>query len=140
MLRESIGAILNISIRFEESLKGFSSTTLNDRRLRWFNWDVDEQKRKHWLGKTAKSNKKTWINQDVSVRGNSLSICRESLISRIGSSFCVWAKVRDKFFLNRVVQTWNSLTISIVVSPSLNYFKSVLKKCDDYLINTQQYR
>ena len=59
-----------------------------------------------------------------SVRGNSLSMRRESFSSRVRNSFCSWATIRDNFFVNRVVQTWNSLPNNIVTSPSLNSFKS----------------
>ena len=45
---------------------------------------------------------------EVSVRGNSLSMCREPFSSRVRNNFCSSATTRDKFFENRVVQTWNS--------------------------------
>ena len=60
----------------------------------------------------------------VSLRGNSLSIRRESFSSRVKNSFCSWATIRDNFFVNRIVQTWNSLPNNIVTSPSLTSFKS----------------
>ena len=59
-----------------------------------------------------------------SLRGNSLSMRRESFSSRVRNSFCSWATIRDNIFVNRVVQTWNSLPNNIVTSPSLNSFKS----------------
>ena len=62
----------------------------------------------------------------ANTRGNSLNMRRESFSSRIRNSFCSWATIRDNFFVNRVVQTWNSLPNSIVTSPSLNSFKSAL--------------
>ena len=60
----------------------------------------------------------------TSLRGNSLSMHRESFSSRVRNSFCSWATIRDNFFLNRVVQTWNSFPNTNVTSPSLNSFKS----------------
>ena len=68
-------------------------------------------------------------NLDISgpaecIRGNSLRMRRESISSRKRNSFCSWATIRDNFFLNRVVQTWNSFPNSIVTSPSLNSFKT----------------
>ena len=59
----------------------------------------------------------------ASVRGNSVNLRRESLSSKIRNSFCSWAKVRDNFFVNRVVQTWNSFPNTIVTSRSLNSLK-----------------
>ena len=41
----------------------------------------------------------------VSEHGNSLSLRRESFNSRIRNSFSSWATIRDKFFVNMVVQT-----------------------------------
>ena len=65
----------------------------------------------------------------ASVRGNSLSMRRESFSSRIRNSFCPRATVRDNFlFVNRVVQTWNYLPNNIVTSPSLSSFKSSIDK------------
>ena len=60
----------------------------------------------------------------ANTRGNSLNMRRESFSSKIRNSFCSLATIRDNFFVNRVVQTWNSLPNSIVTSPSLNSFKS----------------
>ena len=60
----------------------------------------------------------------VSVRGNGLSMHRESFSSRVRNSFYSWATIRDNFFVNRVAQTWNSFPNNIVTSPSLNSFKS----------------
>ena len=81
----------------------------------------------------------------LNVRGNSLSMQRESFSSRVRNSFCSWASIRDNFFVNRIVQTWNSIPNNIVTSPSLYYFKSSI---DEHfkifgcyvLLNTQQYR
>ena len=50
----------------------------------------------------------------VSVRGNSLSMSRESFSSRERNNFLSWATTRDNFFVNRVVKTWNSFLNSIV--------------------------
>ena len=68
-------------------------------------------------------------NLDISgpaefIRGNSLRMRRESISSRKRNSFCSWATIRDNFFLNRVVQTWNSFPNNSVTSPSLNTFKT----------------
>ena len=41
------------------------------------------------------------ISGPVSVRGNSLSMRRESFSSRVRNNFCSWATKRDKFFVNR---------------------------------------
>ena len=40
-----------------------------------------------------------------SVRGNRLSMRRESFSSRVRNIFCSWATFRDNFFVNMVVQT-----------------------------------
>ena len=45
----------------------------------------------------------------ASVRGNSLSLHRESFSSRVRNNFCSWATTRGNFFMNRVVQTYNLL-------------------------------
>ena len=55
-----------------------------------------------------------------SVRGNSLSMRKESFNSRVKNRLCSLATIRDNFFVNRVVQTWNSLPNNTVTSPSLN--------------------
>ena len=60
----------------------------------------------------------------ASVRWNSLSMRRESFSSRVWNSFCSWATIRDNFFVNRVVQPWNSFPDNIVTFPFLNSFKS----------------
>ena len=49
---------------------------------------------------------------------------KQSFSSRIRKSFCSRATIRDNFFVNRIVQIWNSLPNTIVTSPSLNLFKS----------------
>ena len=41
----------------------------------------------------------------LSVRGNSLSMRRESFGSRVRNSFCSWETIRGNFFVNKVVQT-----------------------------------
>ena len=64
----------------------------------------------------------------LSMRGNSLSMRRESFSSRVGNSLCTWATIRNKFFVNRVVQTWNSLPTNIVTSLSLNFSKSSINE------------
>ena len=119
-----------IPFGFEERLKRFSLTTLTDRRLRA---DLIEMYKV-----TSSRESINWVkplnlrkNVDISgpaanVRGNSLNLRRESFSSRIRNSFCSWATVRDNFFVNRVVKTWNSLPNAIVTSPSLNSFKSAI--------------
>ena len=62
----------------------------------------------------------------ASVRGNSLKIRRASLRSRIRNSFCSWATIIYNFFVNRVVQTWNTLLNYIDTSPSFKSFKPVI--------------
>ena len=86
-----------------------------------------------------------------SVRGTSLRMRRESFSSRIRNSFCSWATIRCNFFLNRLVQTWNSFPNNIITFPSLNSFKSAIDEhfkrfvCYSFLIRsvliryTQQY-
>ena len=64
----------------------------------------------------------------LNVRGNSLSMRRESFNTRVRNSFCSWANTKDNFFVNRVVQTWNPLPNIIVTSPFLNSFKSQLTR------------
>ena len=65
---------------------------------------------------------------NASVRRKSLSMCRESFSSRIRKSFCFWAFLRDNLFVNRAIQTWNSLPNNIATSPSLSLFKSIVVK------------
>ena len=58
----------------------------------------------------------------ASLRGNSLSMCRESLSLKINQSFCSWATLRDNFFVTEEVHTWYSLLNSIVTYHCLNSF------------------
>ena len=60
----------------------------------------------------------------LNVQESSLFMRRESFCSIVRNSFCSWTTTRDNFFVNRVVQTWNSPPNNIVTSPSLNFFKS----------------
>ena len=115
-------------LEYEDRLKRLSLTTLQDRRMRG---DLIETYK-------VLSNRESidWVkplnlrkNVDISgpalnVRGNSFSMRRESFSSKVRNSFCSWATIRDNFFVNRVVQTWNSFPNSIVTYPSLNSFKS----------------
>ena len=66
-----------------------------------------------------------------SIRGNSLRMRRESFSSRVRNNFCFWANIRDNFFVNRIAQTWNSLSNTIAASPSLNFFKSAIGNLKD---------
>ena len=105
---------------YEERLKRLCLTSLKDRRLRG---DLIEMYK-------VMSNRENinWVkpldlrkNLDISgpaefIRGNSLRMRRESFSSRIRNSFCSWATIRDNFFLNRVVQTWNSFPNNILTN------------------------
>ena len=67
------------------------------------------------MGGTAEYKKKLEISlQAVSLRGNILSMCREHFSSRIRKIFWSWATIKDNFFVNSVVQTWNYLPNNIV--------------------------
>ena len=112
---------------YEDRLKKLSMTTLKDRRIRGDLIEMykvmSSRESIDWV-KPLNLRKNVDISGPaVSVRGNSLSMRRESFSSRV-RNFCSWATKRDNFFLNRVVQTWNSFPNSIVTSPSLNSFKS----------------
>ena len=103
-------------------------TALQDRRMRGDLIEtfkvLSNRKSIDWV-KPLNLRKNVDISEPASsVRGNSLSMRSESFSSRVRYSFCSWATMKDNFFVNMVVQTWNSLPNNIVASPSLNAFKS----------------
>jgi len=122
-------------LEYEDRFKRLSLTTLQDRRMRG---DLIETY-KVMSGKESID----WVkpinlrkNVDISgpaasVRGNSLSTRRESFSSRVRNSFCSWATIIDNFFVNRVVQTWNSFPNTVVFlfltfyNPTDNSFRSL---------------
>jgi hypothetical protein len=117
-------------LEYEERLKRLRLTTLKDRRLRG---DLIEMYKVMCGRESINWVKPLNLRKNVEIsgpaantRGNSLNMRRESFSSKIRNSFCSWATIRDNFFVNRVVQNWNSLPNSIVTSPSLNSFKSAL--------------
>ena len=93
--------------QYEERLKRFSLTTLNDRRLKG---DLIEMYKV-----TSSRESITWVKPlnlrkivtisglTTNARGNSLNLRRESSSSRIRNSFCTLTTVRDNFFVNRMV-------------------------------------
>ena len=115
-------------LEYEERLKRLGLTTLKDRRIRGDlieKYKVISSRESIGWKKPLNLRRNVDISEPaVNVRGNSLSMRRESFSSRIRNSFCSWATIRDNFFVNRIVQIWNSLPNTIVTSPSLNSFKS----------------
>ena len=113
---------------YEDRLKKLSMTTLKDRRIRGDLIEMykvmSSRESIDWVKPLNLRKNVNISGPAVSVRGKSLSMRRESFSSRVRNNFCSWATTRDNFFLNRVVQTLNSFTNSIVTSPSLNSFKS----------------
>ena len=94
-------------LEYEQRLKRLNLTTLKERRLRD---DLIEMYKViisrepiDW-GKPLNLRKNVKVSGFTeSVRGNSLSLRRESFSSRIKNSFCSWATIRDNFSVNRVV-------------------------------------
>ena len=94
---------------YENRLKRLSMTTLQDSKMRGDLIETYKVLSIDWL-KPLNLRKNVDISGPVlSVRGNSLSMRRESFSSRLTNSFCSWAIKRDNFFVYKVVQTWNSL-------------------------------
>ena len=115
--------------QYEERLKRFSLMTLKDRRLRGDLIEIfkvtSSRESIHWVLPLNLRKNMDISGSAANVRVSS-NLRRESFSSRIRNSFCSWATLRDNFFVNRVVKTWNSLLNAIVTSPSLNSFKSAI--------------
>ena len=68
------------------------------------------------------------LNIKERTRGHNLSYNSESLKSRRPYDFVFYEGQRHKFFVNRVVSSWNVLLPNVINSSSLNSFKAALDK------------
>ena len=128
-------------------------TTLKDRRLRGDLIEmykvISSRESIEWVKPVNLRINVNISEPAVNVRGNSLiSMRRESFSSRIRNSFCFLSTIKNKVFINRIVQAWNWLPNTIVTSFSLNSsidghfndFVAIASKTVDKCYNTQQYR
>ena len=63
-------------------------------------------------------------SQTRSASNNSYRLLRESFPSKDKNDYGHFVSVRHEFFLNRVVERWNKLSNSQILSPCLNSFKA----------------
>ena len=112
------------NLPYEERLKAWGLTTLEDRRARGdliqmykvlnglesFNW--------------FKGPRFAPLTQTRSSENNSVRLVRESFPARARNDFGHYVSVRHDFFLNRVSERWNGLSNSQVHAPSVNSFKA----------------
>lgn len=128
-------------IPYEERLKAWGLTSLEERRIRGDLIQIykclNGIEEVHWhTGPRFPTNP----YGESAFRGckgrNNRSLARECFPAKKANNYCHFVTVRHEFFLNRVTESWNRLPNEVVEAPSVNSFKA---KLDRFLMNNGCY-
>ena len=91
-----------MKLEYENRLNRLSLTTLQDRRIRGdlieANKLLNNRDSIDWVKPLNLRKNVNISGPALNVRGNSLSMRRETFSSRVRNNFCSWATTRDNFF------------------------------------------
>lgn len=119
-------------LSYEERLKRWNITSLEDRRIRG---DLIEMykivngiERINWTNGLPFRRDRNVLGAAQGTRGNDLRLEREVFLSQARNKNARYVTFRENSFMERTVPHWNDLTSDVAQSGSLNNFKNALDK------------
>jgi hypothetical protein len=119
-------------LSYEERLKRWNLTSLEDRRIRG---DLIEMykivngiEKINWTNGLPFRADRNVLGAAQGTRGNDLKLEREVFSSQVRNRNARYIRFRENFFMERTIPHWNDLTSDVARSGSLNSFKNALDK------------